>query len=81
MTSKLKNILIIIITFVILTALIVLVIMSGRIPLNDENTVGNTAGNLNNKGYFCEYDGRVYFANAYDNYSLYSMNPDESDVK
>ena len=81
MTSKLKNILIIILTAVILTALIVLVIMSGRIPLNDENTVGNTAGNLNNKGYFCEHDGRVYFANAYDNYSLYSMNPDESDIK
>ena len=81
MASKQRNILIFSISGVILTLLIVLVILSTRIPLNDDNTVGNTAGNLNNKGYFCEYDGRVYFANAYDNYSLYSMNTDESDIK
>ena len=81
MTAKQRNILIFSISGVILISLIVLVILSTRIPLNDDNTVGNTAGNLNNKGYFCEYDGRVYFANAYDNYSLYSMNADESDVK
>lgn len=81
MTSKQKNILIISITLVIFIALFALVIIAGRVPLNDENTVGNTAGNLNNNGYFCEYDGRVYFANAYDNYSLYSMNVDETDVK
>lgn len=80
MTSKQKNIVIFLAAIIILTALIVLVIISGRIPLNDESTVGNTAGNLNNGGYFCEHDGRVYFANAYDNYSLYSMNPDESDI-
>ena len=81
MSTKLRNILIIIITFAIVAVLIVLVLLSSRIPLNDENTVGNTAGNLNNGGYFCEYDGRVYFANAYDNYSLYSMNADETDIK
>lgn len=81
MASKQRNLLIFIISGVILILLIILVILSTRIPLNDDNTVGNTAGNLNNKGYFCEYDGRVYFANAYDSYSLYSMNADESDVK
>lgn len=81
MTAKQKNILIFSITGVILVALIVLVVLSTRTPLNDPNTVGNTAGNLNNSGYFCEHDGRVYFANAYDNYSLYSMNPDETDIR
>lgn len=81
MTTQQKNILIISLSGVILALLIVLVVLSTRIPLNDDNTVGNTAGNLNNGGYFCEQDGRVYFANAYDNYSLYSMNADETDVK
>lgn len=44
-------------------------------------TVGNTAGNVNNGGLFCEYDGVVYFSNPYDNGSLYSMLPDESNMK
>lgn len=81
MTTKQKNILILSITGVVLILLLILVIFSGHIPLNDENTVGNTAGNLNNGGFFCETDDRVYFANAYDNYTLYSMNPDETDLK
>ena len=81
MSTKLKNILIVSISGVIIALLIFLVVLSTRIPLNDENTVGNTAGNLNNNGYFCEYDGRVYFANAYDGYSLYSMNANETDIQ
>ena len=71
MTAKQKNIVIISITCVIFIVLIALFVLSSHIPLNDAATVGNTAGNLNNNGYFCEYDGRVYFANAYDGYSLY----------
>lgn len=46
-----------------------------------EGTVGNTAGNLNNGGLFCEKDGVVYFANARDNGYLYSMDPDEGNLK
>lgn len=80
MTSKKKNILILIIAGVVLLILLVVVILSGRIPMNDDFTVGNTPGNLNNGGYFCEMDGRVYFANAYDSFALYSMNPDETDL-
>lgn len=80
MTNKQKNILILSITGVILIVLLVLVILSSRIPMNDEFTTGNTPGNLNNGGYFCELDERVYFANAYDNFALYSMNPDETDL-
>ena len=81
MTTKQKNILILSITAVIIILLFILILFSSRISLNDDNTVGNTAGNLNNGGYFCESDGRVFFANAYDGYSLYSMNADETDVK
>lgn len=80
MTRNQKNILILSVTGVILIVLLVLVILSSRIPMNDELTTGNTPGNLNNGGYFCEMDGRVYFANAYDNFALYSMNPDETDL-
>ncbi len=75
MTGKTKNILIISITFVILAAIFVIMILGNRIPMNEDSAVGNTPGNLNNGGYFCEADGVVYFANAYDNYALYSMTP------
>ncbi len=81
MSTKQKNILVISVIGVIVLVLLILVILSNHVTLNDDYTVGNTAGNLNNNGYFCEYDGRVYFANAYDGYSLYSMNPDETDIK
>lgn len=81
MSSKQKNILILSIIGVVFIVLFVLALISSYTPLNDDYTVGNTPGNLNNNGYFCEHDGRVYFANAYDNYSLYSMNPDETDIK
>lgn len=52
-----------------------------RIPSNDISVTGNTGGNLNNHGLFAEADGRVYFSNAYDSGCLYSMNPDETDLK
>lgn len=48
---------------------------------NPEDAVGNAHGNINNKGYFCEQDGVIYFANAYDNYTMYSMNSDGSQMK
>lgn len=45
------------------------------------DTIGNTAGNLRGEGKFCEYDGKVYFSNPYDNDTLYVMNPDGSEMK
>lgn len=81
MARRTKNILIFMATAVLFAVLMVIAVLIGRVPLNDENTTGNTPGNLNNGGYFCESDGRVYFANAYDNYALYSMNADESNIK
>lgn len=52
-----------------------------RVPQNPPGTVGNTSGNLYNNGLFCENDGYVYFANAYDASSLYRMKPDESEME
>ena len=54
---------------------------SRRTVFNPSEAVGNTGGNLNNGGFFCERNDSVYFANAYDNYRLYSMNPDETKIK
>lgn len=81
MSSSKKNIIAISIVIAILVIFIVLSFFVGKIPMNSTDTVGNTAGNLNNGGLFCESDGIVYFANAYDNYSLYSMKPDETEIK
>ncbi|MCR5672123.1 MAG: DUF5050 domain-containing protein [Lachnospiraceae bacterium] len=50
-----------------------------RIPDNPRGTIGNTSGNLNNKGLVCESDGYIYFANLTDNHYLYRMNLDGSD--
>ena len=44
--------------------------------MNNESAVGNTSGNLINGGLFCEYDGKIYFANPNDNNKLYVMNSD-----
>ena len=51
--------------------LIIYNIISGRFRYNEEDTVGNTTGNLYNEGLFCEYKGYVYFANPADDNSLY----------
>ena len=61
-------------------ALMLLNYFSERIPSNPYGTVGNTAGNLNNGGLFCEQDGMVYFSNPMDQGSLYSMTVDEKNL-
>lgn len=65
----------------IILSLVLYALFHGRIKQNPPGTVGNTAGNLNNTGLFCEHNGTVYFANAYDNGTLYSMNADETNVR
>ena len=76
-----KNKLILAGVFLILIILGILLYFSGRTTPNPDYELGNTAGNLNNKGLFCERDGIVYFSNAYDNSVLYSMNVDESNAE
>lgn len=51
------------------------------IPFAIDKNAGNTAGNLYNKGIFCEYNNKIYFSNSYDNGYLYVMNPDGSNIK
>ncbi|MBQ7766165.1 MAG: DUF5050 domain-containing protein [Lachnospiraceae bacterium] len=82
MKDKIKVILIISGILLVLVAFFILNYFLGRIPENPAGTVGNTAGNLYNGGYFCEdQEGKVYFANSYDNGALYVMNADETEVK
>lgn len=81
MKKKLRNFLIVTSLIAVFAALLFLHIMSERVTMNPAGTIGNTAGNLNNHGLFCEYNGRVYFSNSYDGGALYSMNPDETDLK
>ena len=59
----------------------IIVIIRGKVPDNPPGTIGNTAGNLNNAGYFCEKDGKVYFHNSYDGGALYVMNIDETGME
>ncbi len=47
-----------------------------KFELNNKNAIGNTAGNLNNGGKFCEYDGKIYFSNPNDSGKLYVMDSD-----
>ena len=55
--------------------------LGSKVTMNDDSVIGNTAGNINNDGLFCESDGVVYFSNPADLNTLYSMQPDESDLR
>ena len=79
-----KKILPILILVAILAAMVFFVALNSilkKIPDNSKDTIGNTAGNLNNSGLFCESDSVVYFSNPYDGGAIYSMSPDETDFK
>ena len=80
-TNKKSVIILCSVILFVLIAFVLLSLFTGRVQMSDDNTVGNTAGNLNNGGLFCENDGVVFFSNAYDNNALYCMNPDESQIK
>lgn len=81
MRKIIRNTLIILLILIILAVLAVVYYLNQRITENPPGTVGNTAGNINNNGLFCEYNGTVYFSNAYDGGSLYAMDPSESNVR
>lgn len=86
MNAKRKNtqktyVLLITIFILLLFLLVLMIILEDKVTMNPPGTIGNTAGNLNNSGLFCEYDGKVYFSNSYDNGTLYTMTPDEGEVK
>ena len=81
MKKNLKPIIIFLLILLIAGGLSILSYLGNRITPNPDGTIGNSAGNLNNGGLFCEYDGRVYFANPKDSNCLYSMTVDETDVQ
>lgn len=81
MNTKTRNIILITIICLFMIAAFTLTYFTQRVKLNDKEVSGNTAGNLNNGGLFCEYNGVVYFSNSYDNGCLYSMNADETKFK
>lgn len=81
MKTDIRNTLIIFCLFVAMAAIAAAAYFFNRIPMNEAGTIGNTAGNLNNRGLFCEDEGVVYFSNAYDKGTLYSMNPDETNIQ
>lgn len=81
MNTKQKGIIIGIVAALLLITLFVAMIFLNRVHMNPEGTTGNTAGNLNNRGLFCEYNGTVYFSNSYDGGSLYSMDPGEGNIQ
>jgi len=59
-----------------ITIFITSYILINRISYNKDDATGNTTGNLNNGGLFCEYKGMIYFANAADKNKLYCMTSD-----
>ncbi len=80
MPKKIKKIIIAVYVIVILAAIVGYGIYSSRMIYNPEGASGNTAGNLNNNGMFCESDGKIYFANPYDQNKLYVMDSDCSNI-
>ena len=81
MKKNWKVLLVVAIILLILVVFTAISSISEKVPSNDISVTGNTAGNLNNGGLFAEYNGKVFFANAYDNGCLYSMNVDETDLQ
>lgn len=78
---KTRNIIILSIFALLIVAVIVFEVLTSGVRPNTPGTIGNTAGNLNNNGLFCEDNGTIYFSNAYDGGYLYSMNSDTSNIK
>ena len=81
MKTRNKNILIIVIVAAAFAALVFVFSKTGKIKYNPDDAVGNTAGNLNNDGLFCESGDKIYFSNLYDGGAMYSMNLDQTDIK
>lgn len=81
MTKASRNVITVsVFIFILITLAIIAIASTLRSPVPDD-VIGNTAGNLNNYGLFCEQDGYVYFANSYDEGSLYRMTPDRQNIQ
>lgn len=79
--KKVTGILVFCIVVAAVTAGIVFYVVTTRFKYNDEDAVGNTAGNLYNGGLFCEYEEYIYFANPNDGNQLYRMDENGENLK
>ena len=77
-TNKKTEIILIITIVAIFIIMIFISILSSLdfSPKNEETAVGNTAGNLYNSGYFCEYEDKVYFVYPQEQYQICVMSKD-----
>lgn len=78
--AKFFLLLVVIAVLAIIISLSVSYRLSKKTSFNIGNISGNTAGNLYNKGIFCEFNGKVFFSNSYDQGDLYVMNPDGTQI-
>lgn len=81
MSASLKKRIIIIYAIVMVIVAIGCYFYLNRTIYNPKGVSGNTTGNLNNNGMFCEYNGKLYFANPYDKDRLYVMDSDCNNIK
>lgn len=81
MSDKKKIILVFSLVFVFIAGYFIFREVKLLLYKNPEGTVGNTGGNINNGGLFCQVGDKVYFANQYDGGTLYVMNVDETGIK
>lgn len=81
MASKKTVIITLTIIFLLFGGALAVLHFTDRIAQNPEGTVGNTAGNLNNGGYFCQSEDQVFFSNPYDDGCLYRMTADEQSIQ
>lgn len=81
MKKRAIRIIITILSIILIGAGIGLYIYLNRyIPIPD-GYIGNTTGNINNRGLFCESDGYIYFSNIYDQKKLYKMKNDLTEAE
>ncbi len=76
-----KKVILVLSIIVLLAAGLIAVYINQHVIPMSSSDFGNSAGNLHNNGLVFEMDGKVYFANPYDNNCLYSMNLDETKPK
>lgn len=79
---KKRNIVIAVIVIAAVVAGLLFYRMSGSVTMySDEHTTGNTSCNLLNGGLVCQVDDTIYFANPYEEGTMYSMDTDLSHIK
>ncbi|MCR4960399.1 MAG: DUF5050 domain-containing protein [Lachnospiraceae bacterium] len=81
MSNKLKGLIVTVVLLLLFGGAVTASVIKTNSSKVPDGIIGNTPGNLNNKGLFCEYEGVVYFANPYDMNFLYSMTPEGTDIK